>query len=122
FNQRIRCITIGGVIMTYAGTGQASYGGDGGPALQAQFRYPTSVAVACDGTVYVTDTYNHRIRHIRSGGTVATVAGSGQEAFSGDGGPGHQASVPHPRGLAIGPNNLIYTTTVSRVRRFGTHH
>jgi len=60
-NLRIRRLSTTGVINTFAGTGQTISNGDGGPALQASFNYPTYLAVSCTA-LYVTDT--QRIRAI----------------------------------------------------------
>ncbi len=52
------------VIRRVAGTGSASYGGDGGPALEAGLSYPFGIAIDGDGRLYVADTFNHRIREM----------------------------------------------------------
>jgi streptogramin lyase len=54
-----------GVVTTIAGTGRAGGTGDGGPANEAMLNRPHGVAVAADGTVYIGDTLNHRIRRVR---------------------------------------------------------
>src|SRR5262249_35103124 len=51
-----------GIITTVAGTGDFAYGGDGGPALQAQFDFPVGVALGARGGLYIADNVNHRIR------------------------------------------------------------
>jgi uncharacterized protein (TIGR03437 family) len=61
-NHRIRTVTTDGQLRTIAGTGEAGFAGDGGPALLAQLRGPSDVAVAPDGRIYITDTQNHRLR------------------------------------------------------------
>ena len=50
-----------GIISTVAGTGQAGYSGDGGPALTARFRSPHSIALDHRGGLYVADIGNHRV-------------------------------------------------------------
>jgi hypothetical protein len=62
FNSRIRMMTADGVISTIAGTGRIGFRGDGGPAENAQFRFPNSVALAANGRLYVADSQNNRIR------------------------------------------------------------
>ena len=64
-NNVIRILDLAsGTIDTFAGTGEASFSGDGGPAIEATFNQPFHVEAASDGTVYVSDTYNHRVRAI----------------------------------------------------------
>ncbi len=60
-NNRIRRLGTDGMITTFAGTGESISNGDGGPALQASFNFPTNLAVTCTA-LYVTDT--DRIRAI----------------------------------------------------------
>jgi sugar lactone lactonase YvrE len=71
-NNLVRMITPGGSVTAWAGTGAA--GLVNGPASSAEFNNPTAVAVASDGTVYVTDTGNNVIRAITPGGVVSTLA------------------------------------------------
>ena len=95
-------------IDTVAGTGLSEesgggLGGDGGPAVEARLRYPFDVAVDETGSLYIVDTWNHRIRKVDSAGIVTTVAGSGTTGesgggFSGDGGPTAQAQRRLPTG------------------------
>jgi len=62
FNHRVRRIGIDGVVATVAGDGLPGFAGDGGPALRARFRFPSSLALDGRGGVYVADLDNHRIR------------------------------------------------------------
>jgi len=77
YNNRVRMVDRSGIITTIAGTGVHGYSGDGGPAVQAELAFPRSVAVGTDGTVYIADINNNRIRKIDSGGTITTAAGRG---------------------------------------------
>ncbi|MGH9030335.1 MAG: hypothetical protein ACRDV4_12075 [Acidimicrobiales bacterium] len=56
----------------------------GGPGTEAMFRFPLDVALGPDGTCYVADTANDRIRAISSDGVVTTVAGAGYDYAAGE--------------------------------------
>jgi len=83
-------------IHTVAGTGQAGYSGDGGPATESQIKGPFGVLKGPDGALYICDTYNHVIRRVAPNGTITTVAGTGQKGYSGDGGPATRARLNEP--------------------------
>ncbi len=61
-NHRIRRIDTMGTITTIAGTGKPGYGGDGGPAVEAQLASPFALTVDSSGDLYVADLGNYRIR------------------------------------------------------------
>src|SRR4029077_14265884 len=67
-----------GNICTIAGDGANGYFGDDGPALKAQFSLPQDTLTAADGTIYILDWNNHRIRKLTLAGTVVAVAGRGE--------------------------------------------
>lgn len=120
-NNRIRKLTVStGVITTIGGNGMAAFSGDGGPATSASFNQPLGVAVDAQGNVYVADTYNHRVRKIAAGSmTVTTIAGNGQQGFSGDGGTGTGASLSYPESVALDSTGDLYIadTYNSRIRK-----
>ncbi|MCX7827300.1 MAG: hypothetical protein N2689_17355, partial [Verrucomicrobiae bacterium] len=65
-----------GILTHVAGTGEAGGGGDGGPALKAQFNGPHNLAVLPDGSVLVADTWNGRVRQVNlRANTVSTLPG-----------------------------------------------
>lgn len=118
-NQRVRKVTAGGVISTVAGTGYASYGGDGGPAVAAWLNTPVSVAVDSNGTIYIADQKNNRIRKVTTAGLISTVAGDGSYGFGGDGGPAVSAQLNQPASVAVdaGGNLYIADSDNHRIRR-----
>ncbi len=105
-NHRIRKVTAG-VISTIAGNGTAGFLGDGGPATSASLALPSGVAVDTNGNIYIADTNNQRVRKI-TGATISTIAGNGDQAFSGDGGPATAASLDSPTGIAIDATGNVY--------------
>ena len=120
-NHRIRRLAVGtGVITTVAGNGVYGFSGDGGPGTSASLAYPYGVAVDGGGNVLIADNSNHRIRRLAAGTEViTTVAGSGVQGFSGDGGPGTSALLFFPTGVAVdgGGNVLIADLRNHRIRR-----
>lgn len=116
-NGRIRKVS-NGVITTVAGDGTYAFGGDNGPAINAQFDYPNGVAVDAAGNFYVADTLNHRIRKV-SGGVITTVAGTGKPGFSGENAAAISSQLNQPFGVAVNTsgNLLIADTGNNRVRK-----
>jgi hypothetical protein len=89
--------------------GSADAGNVDGPAAQARFTSPRGVAVAASGAIYVSDTFNNRIRVIQNG-TVSPVAGglSGADAQGFADAQGTAARFTQPMGIALEPNgNLL---------------
>ena len=107
-NHRIRKVTPDGIISTVAGTGQAEFGGDGGPALEAQLHHPSDVEVASNGELYFSDRSNHRIRKVNQDGIISTVAGQGQLGFGGDFGLATNALLKFPFGIALDKKGNLY--------------
>ena len=88
-----------------------------GPAATAQFNFPNGVAVAPNGTVYVADRFNNRIRATNPAtGEVTTLAGNGTQGFAD--GPGNTAQFNDPTGVAVAPNGTVYVADVinNRIR------
>jgi sugar lactone lactonase YvrE len=140
--------SVAGALTVIAGIGAQGFAGDGGPATSALLSSPQGVAVAGDGTLYVADTANQRIRMIASSGiittlvssglnnptalaltasgtlliadrnsnrvlalavgSITTLAGTGIQGFSGDGGPATSASLDNPEGVAVGSDGRIW--------------
>ena len=117
---RVRTLRPDGTIVTVAGSGHAGFGGDGDPATAAQLRQPSGVAVGADGTVYIADEENDRIRAVDPvTGVITTVAGTGVAGYSGDGGPATAAQLDDPHDLDVGPDGALYLTDEDnhRIRR-----
>src|SRR4051794_18910699 len=106
--QKIRRLDPNGRITTIAGTGDSDFSGDGGPATRAAFQDPTGLALAPDGSLYVADTDNNRLRKVKPDGTIVTVAGTADQGFSGDNGPAAAAQVNEPRGVAVDSHSRVF--------------
>lgn len=105
-NNRIRKVS-GGLITTYAGTGTAGFSGDGGAATSAALATPIALCIDTNGNLYIADTGNNRIREVAAG-TIHTVAGNGQQGFSGDGGAATAATLDTPAGVAVDSSLNVY--------------
>ncbi|MFB1482347.1 RHS repeat-associated core domain-containing protein [Corallococcus sp. RDP092CA] len=118
-NHRIRQVKPNGVIATVAGNGVKGATGDGGRALAASLDSPEAMAVGPEGTLYIADTGNHRIRRVTPDGVISTLAGTGLAADGGDGGPATLANLRAPAGVAVGPDGGIYLADTGnhRIRR-----
>ncbi len=92
-NSRIRKVTPAGIITTVAGNGTSDYSGDSGAATSAELNWPVGVAVDGAGNLYIADTMNNRIRKVTPGGIITTVAGTGINGYSGDGGAATSAEL-----------------------------
>ncbi|RUL87649.1 NHL domain-containing protein [Tautonia sociabilis] len=104
------------IIESLVGTGQAGDSGDGGPAAEAQLDQPFDVAFDADGNLYLSDTFNHRVRRVDARtGIITTVAGNGRKGFSGDGGPATEASLDEPYGICLDREGNLYL--VDRLNR-----
>ena len=129
-NHRIRKVTVStGIITTIAGTGTATYGGDGGPATSATLNFPIGVALDTSGiqytnnskhifyllsyigNVFIGDQHNNRIRKVTvSTDIISTIAGSSTSGgYSGDGGAATSAMLHYPVGVALDSSGTPFT-------------
>jgi hypothetical protein len=126
-NNRIRFINASThVISTFAGTGNAGYTGDNGPATSATLDGPTGVAIDSAGDVFIADTNNQVIREVlAASGNVITYAGTGKSCAlgnptnpCGDNGPATSATFTDPLAIALDSSNNLYVAdySVHRVR------
>ena len=115
----VRKIAPDGTISTVAGTGEAGFSGDNGPAAQARLWAPAGLAMDAAGNLYIADEQNNRIREVTANGTIQTVAGSGVSGYGGDGGPATAALLAFPDGVAVDTAGNIYIadTATHRIRK-----
>jgi uncharacterized protein (TIGR03437 family) len=120
-NQRVRQISSGGNISTFAGSGTQGFTGDGAKATAAGLNSPLGVAVDGSGNVYVADTGNNVIRKITTDGNINTVAGNYGLGFGfgGDGGAPSGAVFNLPGAVALDSAGNLYITDSAnhRVRK-----
>ena len=98
-----------GIITTIAGAGERGYAGDGGTAVAALLSEPFMCAFDAAGNLYVADAMNHCVRRVERGsGVIVTIAGTGAEGYSGDGGPATAATFNQPYSLQVDTNDDVY--------------
>ncbi|HKX30472.1 MAG TPA: hypothetical protein VJ302_22465 [Blastocatellia bacterium] len=113
YNHVVRRIDREGLVTTFAGS-QPGFGGDGGPADKAQMSLPMAVAVAPDGSVYISDAGNSRIRRVSPDRKIQTVIGYGPAqdtygaGFAGDGGPAEKAKIFSAADLKFDAGGNLY--------------
>lgn len=96
-------------IRTVAGTGTTGFSGDGGLAVDAALSQPMSIEVGGDGSLYIADAGNHRVRKVDlHSGIITTIAGTGATGNTGDGGQATAAEFNNPTGLALDPTGSLY--------------
>lgn len=106
----------GGNREVFAGTGDAVFSGDGGPAANAGL-WATSVTADENGRVFIADAVNHRVRIVDPlSGTISTVAGNGGGGSGGDGGLASSASFDGPYAVAIDSSGNLFIADDSRIR------
>ena len=116
--ERIVRVDRAGNTTLLAGTGIAGNSGDGGAATAAAMRDPHGIAITKDRQMYVADTQNHTIRKIDlKTGMMTTIAGTGERAFSGDGGPAAKAAFNGTFGIALNAaQNRLYVADLTNRR------
>ena len=98
-----------GIISTVAGTGEAGFSGDGGPASAAQLRQPHSIAFDPRGRLLICDIGDHRIRRVDPAtGVIETWAGNGERQPTPDGAPLAGTPLNGPRAMALDPDGSLY--------------
>jgi DNA-binding beta-propeller fold protein YncE len=115
---RVLKVDAKGMLTILAGTGKKGSDGDGGPAQQATFNGMHSLAVAPDGTVYLADTWNQRVRKIDPRtGMITAFAGSGKKGASFVSGPALTADLGGIYCLAFNADfSKLYLTDLDQRR------
>jgi sugar lactone lactonase YvrE len=108
FDNRVRKVTPGGTISTFAGNGHAGYSGDGGLASNAMLSTPVDVKTDSSGNVFIADLTAAVVRKVSPSGIITTVAGNGTQGFSGDGGPATQAALSGAAAIAVDPAGNLF--------------
>jgi DNA-binding beta-propeller fold protein YncE len=119
-NHRIRKVTPDGRITTVAGTGEAGWSGDGGPAIAAKLHEPYEVRFDRAGNIYWVERASYSVRRLDpKTGIIATIAGSGTAGFSGDGGPATSAQFNDPHSIGFDRAGDLYICDVknNRIRK-----
>ena len=110
-------VTPDGTIHVVAGTGNAGFSGDGGPASQAQLSGASAVALDSKGNLYIADSGNNNVRVVSSSGIINTFAGTGLYGFSGDGLPAALANFTYAGSVAIDSSDVVYIADEYTVRK-----
>ena len=111
-NNRVRMINLAtGIIQSVAGTGSSGYNGDGIPATEASLAGPSGLAVGMDGTLYIADTFNGRIRAIHPlTGIITTVVGDGGDYRYQGPVEASSVSLSRPSGIAVDSDGNVVVT------------
>ncbi len=123
-NNRIRMINLTtDTIYTVAGTGTASYGGDGGPATAAMLNEPGGI-LADSGKIFFIDDNNMRLREIKPNDTIVNYAGCGTGGYSGNMTPSFGSSIRYPNQLVLDSNGNLYfadqiNNAVREIKKYG---
>ena len=121
-NNMIRKIDSKGIITTIAGNGNHKNTGDGGPALKAGIRNMDYLAMSPTGELHIVGMNSHIVRKITKDGNIMTVAGTGDQGFFGDGGPGTKAMLKSPSAITFDSKGNLYISDMgnNRIRKVDT--
>ena len=107
-HNRIRRIDPNGIVTTIAGTGVAGFSGDNGPATSAQINDVRNLALGPDGSIFISETGNDRIRRVGADGIITTYAGGGPDYADSDEVPATQTTFCPPNGIDVSSDGTLY--------------
>jgi sugar lactone lactonase YvrE len=116
-NREVLSVRPDGSLAGAAGSAIAGFGGDGGAATSAKLDSPSGLAVGTDGSIYIADSGNNRVRKVSPDGTITSVAGTGKPDVSGDGGLAVEAGLSEPSAVAVADDGTVYVASDNQVRR-----
>jgi DNA-binding beta-propeller fold protein YncE len=118
-NHRIRQVDFSsGAIDTFGGTGEREPTADGAPVRSVSLNGPRTIAFNPDGTLYLALREGNAIYRIAATTrTIHHLAGTGEQGYSGDGGPARLAKLAGPKGLAYARGRLYVADTENHVVR-----
>ena len=107
-----------GAVSRVAGSGVSGYDGDGAPATNLALNGPGPLAVGADGSLYIADLWNYRIRRVSPDGTISTVAGNGTSGACADGAAATGPCIASIGGLAVdSAGNVYFSDSLASVYR-----
>jgi serine/threonine protein kinase, bacterial len=118
-NNRVRKVDTRGIITTVAGDGGFFFMGDNGPAYRASVAGPTGVVVDDNGTLYIADRSNNRIRSVDTQGMIRTIVGTGHQDYNGEAEVARDSNLHLPFGVALDNDGqlLVVDRSHYRIRR-----
>ncbi len=116
---RVRRVNSAGIMTTVVGTGRLGNSGDGGPATEAEIRFPQTITFDAAGNLYLSDILAHVVRKV-SGGIITTIAGTGTAGSEGNGGPATAAQLNRPFATVAADSGELFIADASGIRRVAT--
>lgn len=117
WNNAVYAIDADGVLRPFAGKpnragyqGAGTFSGDAGRAIDAGMNTPVGLAMDSEGTVYIGDRFNHRIRAVSTSGPIRTLAGGGGPGFARQG-----KKLNSPAGLEVLGDQLLVADTGNKI-------
>jgi hypothetical protein len=113
---RVRKVTLNGIITTVVGTGTSGFSGDGGPATLANINQPRAVYMDTVGVMFIAMHGSCHIRAVSSSGIISTIAGTGVCGYNGDNIPAVNAQVAYPYDVKGDSAGNIYIADINNKR------